>query len=210
MTLPRNQTPRVSSAFKPQTRAPGTVLQGAPGFWRGVPAKDSVCPLYARSYLSTDVCRAIDELQSRAIRIAEVGARPIDRAAAPVLLEEHVDALRAQAVHRRLIFRRVDHESVVHAVRHIERAFNDRRRALDQQHAHPAGIEEGDGLVGPLRQKFTADDFGIEFRAPVDVANRDAEMRDAFNVRHGPALFRCSQDETLSLPRFHERGVVYS
>ena len=52
-----------------------------------------------------------------------------------------------------------------------------------------AGIKEGDALVGPLRQEFAADDFGIEFRAPVDVADRDAEMRDALDFRHDLVLF---------------------
>jgi hypothetical protein len=41
----------------------------------------------------------------------------------------------------------------------------------------------------PLRQKFAAHDFGIELRAPVDVAHRDAEMRDAPDFRHGSSLF---------------------
>ena len=71
------------------------------------------------------VGRAIDELQGGAVGIAEIRPRPVDRAAAPIFLEEHVDALRAQAIHRSLIFRRVDHEGVVHAVRHIQRAFDD-------------------------------------------------------------------------------------
>jgi len=76
---------------------------------------------------------------------------------------------------------------VVHAIRHIQRPFDDGRGALDQQHADAAGIQEGDDLVGALRQKFAADDFGIEFHAALDVAYRNAEMRDALDVRHGPS-----------------------
>jgi hypothetical protein len=78
---------------------------------------------------------------------------------------------------------------VVHAVRHVERTLDDWSRALDQQQAHPAGIEEGDDLVGPLGQEFAADNLGIELHAAIDVAHRNAEMRDALDLRHGLFLY---------------------
>jgi hypothetical protein len=64
----------------------------------------------------------------------------------------------------------------------------DRRGALDQQKADAAGIEEGDNLVGALRQEFAAHDLGVELGAAVDIADRNTEMSDAFDVRHGSSF----------------------
>src|SRR5262249_49104690 len=119
------------------------------------------------------------------VGIAEIGARPVNHAAAPILFEEHVDALGAEAFHGGLVGRGIEHEGVVDPVRPVEGAFHDRRRSLDQQHADSTGIEKGNDLIGPLPQKLAADHFGVKFRAAVNVADRDAEMRYAFDFRHG-------------------------
>src|SRR5579862_6976421 len=136
------------------------------------------------------VSGAVDVLEHHTVRIAKVGARSVDRAAAAVFLEKHVHALRAQAVYRRLVFGRIDHESVVHPVRHIERTVDDRSGALDQQHAHAAGIEEGDAFIGPLRQKLATDDIGVKLHTAFDIAHRNTKMGDPFDFRHEPPLFR--------------------
>ena len=106
--------------------------------------------------------------------------------------------MRAQRVNRGLVFRRIDHEGVVHAVRHLERPFDDWGGTLDQQHADAAGIEEGDALVRPLAQELAADDLGIEFDAAVDVADRNAEMRDALDV--GMTMSCCDVAAGYSTP----------
>src|ERR1700731_3637015 len=90
------------------------------------------------SLFAAGICCAIYKLQSGAVWVAEIGARPIDRAAASVFLEKDLDTLRAQPVQRRWVFGSVDHERMMHAIRHFERFFVDGRRALDQQHADTA------------------------------------------------------------------------
>src|SRR5262249_38215414 len=87
---------------------------------------------------------AIGELQRRAGRVAEVGARPVDDAAAAILLEEDLDSLGAQSIHRGLILVGIEDECVVDAIRHLGWALLDRRRSLDQQQAYAAGVEKGD------------------------------------------------------------------
>src|SRR5215467_8841657 len=88
-----------------------------------------------RSLLVASIRGAVDELQGCAIGITEVRPRPIDRAATTFLLEKDLDALGAQRLHRGPVFRCAHHESMVHTIRHLKRAFDDRSRALDQQHA---------------------------------------------------------------------------
>ena len=68
------------------------------------------------------------------------------------------------------------------------------RIALDQQHANAARIKKGDALVRPLRQVLAAHDLGIELYATIDIAHRNAEMCDAFDVWHRLSLLAFSPD----------------
>src|SRR5262245_17151828 len=77
---------------------------------------------------------------------------------------------------------------MMHAIRHLKRALDDRSRALDQQHADAASVEERDALVGGLTQEFATDDLGVELRTAIDIADGNAEMRDAPDFRHGVLL----------------------
>ena len=45
-----------------------------------------------------------------------------------------------------------------------------------------AGVEKSDALIRQRGQEFAADDLGIESRALVDVAYRNAEMRDTLDL----------------------------
>src|SRR5688500_9370179 len=91
--------------------------------------REKAVPDFARSsglqLLFRGICRAVDELQSRAVGIAEVRPRPVDGAAAAVLLEKNLDPFGAQAIDRSLVVSCVDHESVMHPVRHLKRTFHD-------------------------------------------------------------------------------------
>jgi hypothetical protein len=73
---------------------------------------------------------------------------------------------------------------MMHAIRHIEGLFIDGCRTLDQQQADAASIEKGDALIRQCGQEFAADDLGIKSCAPVDVAHRNAEMRDTLDLGH--------------------------
>ena len=79
--------------------------------------------------------------------------------------------------------------------------------------ADAACIEKGDALVGPLAKEFAADHLGVELDAAVDVADRDAEMRDAFDLRHDEVLLRFAARRLGHFPparnsRFVMAGVV--
>ncbi len=132
---------------------------------------------------------AVDELQRRPVRVAEVCAGSIDRAAPAIFFEEDVNALFAQRCQRRLVFALLDHERVVHAIGHFERPLVDGRRPLDQQYTDAASVEKCDALIGQRRQKLAADNLRIELYALVDVAYRDAEVGYACYFRHRVLLF---------------------
>ena len=152
---------------------------------------------------SDGIVRAIDDLQRRCVGVPEIEARTVDRPALAVLLEEDVHALAAQRGFRGLVCVRVDHEGVMDAVRHLGLAFLDRRRPFDQQHAHTAGIQEGDFLVRQLREELATDKLGVELCALVDIADRNAEVSDTLEFDH--ALLHCGRSATLtgllSLPK---------
>src|SRR5262249_23024183 len=124
------------------------------------------------------------EFQRGAVRIAEVEPRAVDRAAAAILLKEYLDAFVAQTLLGGLVLVGVDHEGVVHAVRHFGRSLLNGRRPLDEQDADAAGIQEGDALVWLHEKQFAANYFGVELDALVDVAHRNTEVCDTLDINH--------------------------
>ena len=61
----------------------------------------------------------------------------------------------------------------------------DRRIALDQDQAGAGGVEKRHPALPHRLQMPAADDLGVEAGTAFDVADRDAEMHDGFDVDHG-------------------------
>src|SRR5712672_3349124 len=90
---------------------------------------------------NTSVTRQIDELQHRVVGIVKIGARSVENAALPVLLERDLDAMSAQMVERRWVPLMCDDERVMHTPMVVEQGI-DRRVALHQDEARPGCIKE--------------------------------------------------------------------
>src|ERR1700751_1944652 len=107
------------------------------------------------------VARQIDEFPQRAVGIVEIGARAVDDAALPVLLEGDLDAVGAQMVEGLAVLVMRDDEGMVHAAMVVEHRVN-RRLALDQDQAGPGRIEKGHLATPHGLQMPATDDLGIE------------------------------------------------
>ena len=60
----------------------------------------------------------------------------------------------------------------------------DRRVALDEDQAGAGGVEKRHPALPDGLQMPAADDLGVEAGAALDVADRNAEMHDGFDVDH--------------------------
>src|SRR5215472_17823746 len=84
----------------------------------------------APSRPGTRVAGQVDEFENGAVRVVEIGARPIQHSAPPILLEDDLDAMGAQMVKRRGVLVMRHGKGVVHAAVAVLHRI-DRRRALD-------------------------------------------------------------------------------
>src|SRR5258708_30626029 len=115
----------------------------------------------------------------------KVGARSVDHAALPILLEGDLDGTGAQMVERRRVIH--NGKRMMYAAVVLRRAI-DRRLALDQDQAGTGGIEKGHRATRDGRQMPAADDVGVKAGAASDIADRNAEMDDGFECDHRPSL----------------------
>ncbi len=124
------------------------------------------------------VARQIDEFEHGAVGIIEISARPVQDAALAIFLEGDRDPMRAQMIEGGRIILVRHGKGMMHAAMVVGDRV-DRRLALYQDHAGSGRIEKRHPPVRHRRQMPAADDIGIKSRARRDVADRNAEMRDA-------------------------------
>ena len=89
-----------------------------------------------RRLVAGGVFSAIDELESRAVGVAKIGERPIDRAAAAIFLKK-ISMPFARKEHSVDYIGGIDHEGMVHSIRHFEWRLVDWRLTFNQQHETP-------------------------------------------------------------------------
>src|SRR3984893_13520215 len=94
------------------------------------------------SYINDCRHNSSDKFQHRAVGIVKIGARSVEHAALPVLLERDLDVMSAQMIERRWIPLMCDDEGVMHTPMVVEHGI-DRQVALHQDEARPGCIKEG-------------------------------------------------------------------
>src|SRR5439155_19168102 len=91
----------------------------------------------------------------------------------------------AQLIERRSVLLMRYGKGVVHAAM-ILRARIDRRIALHEDQTGAGRVEKRHRALRHGREMPAADDLGVEARAALDIADRNAEMYDRLNGGHPP------------------------
>ena len=128
-----------------------------------------------------DVACEIDELQHRAIGIAEIDARAIHHAALPVFFADDLDMMPPQAFDGGVKFVGRDGEGVMHAFGLLQDRI-DRMGLFYEDQADASRVNEREVALGGRGEMLASDHLGVEGQALVDVAHRNAEMRDSLDV----------------------------